>query len=411
MVLRGREAETAELDGLLSRARAGVSGTVVISGSAGIGKSALLEYVTASAADLQVSRIAGVEAEQELGFAGLHRLLLPFLGQRGRLPGPQRDALETAFGLLRAAPPDRFLVGLAALTLLAEAAATRPVLAVCDDAQWMDRESLEVPAFVARRLHADAIVVLFGVRDGDPAQDSLAGLPELRLSGLSGEEALALLQACLDTEVDRVIAAQRVAEADGNPLAILELGRSLARGEAAEPAFGQPSSLDGRLRERFLRQVGRLDALTQQVLLVAAAGDPGLLRQAMARLSPASAAEIDTALERAETADLLTAETRFRHPLIRSAVNGAATSSRRRHVHAALAEATDPAGDADRHAWHLLAAADGPDEQVATRLQAAAERARECGGYLAQAALPAGPARWRPARPPAGRAPASGPRG
>ncbi|WP_431914886.1 helix-turn-helix transcriptional regulator [Nonomuraea jabiensis] len=390
MVLRGRKAETTELDGLLTRARAGLSGAMVISGPAGIGKSALLEHAIDTAADLQVGRTAGVEAEQELGFAGLHRLLLPFLGRRGRLPGPQRDALETAFGLLRAAPPDRFLVGLAALTLLAEAAATKPVLAVCDDAQWMDRESLDVLAFVARRLHADGIVVLFGVRDGDTSLDSLTGLPELRLSGLSGDEALELLQASLNTEVDRVIAAQRVAETDGNPLAILELGRSLNRREAAEPAFGQPLSLDARLKERFLRQVVSLDTLTQQVLLVAAAdatSDPALLRQAMARLASASPAEIDTALERAEGADLLTPGTRFRHPLIRSAVYGGATSSRRRQVHAALAEATHPVGDADRHAWHLAAAADGPDEQVATRLEAGADRARERGGHLAQAAF------------------------
>ncbi|WP_068922235.1 helix-turn-helix transcriptional regulator [Planobispora rosea] len=390
MVLRGRKAETAELDDLLTRARTGLSGTVVISGPAGIGKSALLDYATTSATDLQVGRTAGIEAEQELGFAALHRLLRPFLGRRGRLPGPQRDALETAFGLLHAAPPDRFLVGLATLTLLAEAAATKPVLAVCDDAQWMDRESLEVLAFVARRLHADAIVMLFGVRDDDTALDSLTGLPELRLSGLPGDEALALLQASVDTEVDRVIAAQRVAETDGNPLAILELGRSLARGEAAEPAFGQPLSLDGRLKERFLRQVVGLDTLTQQVLLVAAAdatSDPVLLRQAMARLASASPAEVGTALERAEDAELLTDGARFRHPLIRSAVYGAATSSRRRQVHAALAEATDPVGDADRHAWHLAAAADGPDEEVATRLEAGADRARERGGHLAQAAF------------------------
>ncbi|MEV8631262.1 AAA family ATPase [Streptosporangium sp. NPDC051023] len=390
MVLCGRQAETAELAGLLTRARTGMSGTLVISGPAGIGKTALIEQAATTADGLWVSRIAGVEAEQELGFAGLHRLLLPFLGRRGRLPGPQRDALETAFGLLHAPPPDRFLVGLAALTLLAEAAATTPVLVVCDDAQWMDRESLEVLAFVARRLHADRIVMLFGVREGDPARASLAGLPELRLSGLSDDEALDLLRTCLDTGIDRVIAARRIAETDGNPLAILELGRSLTRGEAVAPVFGEPLSLDRRLKERFLRQVEGLDTLTQQLLLIAAAdatGDQVLLRQAAARLSGASPAEIDTALENAEHADLLTSGARFRHPLIRSAVYGGAASSRRRQVHAVLAEATDQAGDADRYAWHLAAAADGPDEEVAIQLEAGAARARERGGHLAQAAF------------------------
>ncbi|MGV9308751.1 ATP-binding protein [Nonomuraea sp. NPDC003727] len=392
MVLRGRKAETAELDGLLGRAAAGLSGVLVLSGPAGIGKTALLDHAVGAAAGLQVTRVAGVEAEQELGFAGLHRLLLPFLGERGRLPGPQRDALETAFGLLRAAPPDRFLVGLAALTLLAESAADRPVLAVCDDAQWMDRESLEVLAFVARRLYADGIVLLFGVRDGDPALACLAGLDELHVAGLPDDEALALLDSSLGAEIDRVIVRRCLEETGGNPLAIRELGRGLAAGELAEPGFGEPLSLDRRLEARFLRQVGDLDSLTQQVLLVAAAdptGDPALVRQAVAHLSAAPPAGIEAAVERAERGEFLASNpgTHFRHPLIRSAVYGGAAASRRRQAHAALAAVTDPVRDADRHAWHLAAAADGPSEAVAAELEASAERARERGGHLAQAAF------------------------
>ncbi|MEV4097845.1 helix-turn-helix transcriptional regulator [Streptosporangium saharense] len=390
MILHGRKAETAELAALLDRAGTGLSGVVVLSGPAGIGKTALLDHTARRATGMRVTRTAGVEAEQELGFAALHRLLLPFLGLRGRLPGPQRDALETAFGLLRATPPDRFLVGLAALTLLAEAAADLPVLAVCDDAQWMDRESLDVLAFVARRLYADRVVLLFGVRDDDRALRRLTGLPELRLEGLPDAEAAALLSAVLDTDLDHVILSRCVAWTHGNPLAIMELGRGLVTGEA-EPVLGEPLSLDRRLRERFLRQVGDSDALTRWILLLAAAdptGDPDLVRRAAAVL-PASAGEIDAAFDRAERRDLLTSHPggHFRHPLIRSAVYGGATSSRRRRAHAALAEVTDPLGDADRHAWHLAAAAAGPDEGVAAKLEAAAERARERGGHLAQAAF------------------------
>ncbi|GII59166.1 hypothetical protein Pth03_75550 [Planotetraspora thailandica] len=332
MVLRGRKAELAELAGLLERARAGLSGVLVFSGPAGIGKTALLDHAIQVAGDLQVTRVAGVEAEQELGFAALHRLLLPFLGERGRLPAPQRDALETAFGLLSAPPPDRFLVGLAVLTLLAEAAANRPILMVCDDAQWMDRESLEVVAFVARRLYADGIVLLFGVRDDDTARDSLAGLPESRIEGLSDDDAAALLGSSLKTEIDRVIVTRLLSEADGNPLAIRELARALAGGDQVDPVAREPLPLNRRLEARFLRRVSDLDTLTQQVLLVAAAdssGDLALVRRAIRRLSAAQESAVDSAIEQAVRDELLAPESgepqaHFRHPLIRSAVYGGA---------------------------------------------------------------------------------------
>ncbi|GAA2883545.1 LuxR family transcriptional regulator [Streptosporangium fragile] len=380
---------------MLGRARAGLSGVLVLRGPAGIGKTALLEHTANAAPGFQVTRVAGVEAEQELGFAGLHRLLLPFLGDRGRLPDPQRDALETAFGLRSAAPPDRFLVGLAALTLLAGAAADRPLLAICDDAQWMDRESLEVLAFVARRLYADGIVLLFGVRDGDAAGASLTGLSELQVAELSGDDALALLDASLAAGIDRVIAARLLAETGGNPLAIRELARGIAAGDLVDPGFGEPLPLDRRLEARFLRQVRDLNPLVQSLLLVAAAdssGDMALVRRAVIELTSASEADVDAALEHAERGEFLAprtgmVRTHFRHPLIRSAIYGGASAVRRRRAHAALAAVTDPARDADRHASHLASAVDGPDERVAAALEASAERARERGGHLAQAAL------------------------
>ncbi|MFI6868322.1 LuxR C-terminal-related transcriptional regulator [Nocardia sp. NPDC050406] len=391
MSLHGRESESAELEALVRNAEAGLSAVRIIRGPAGIGKTALLEHTIAAASAAQVMRVAGVEAEQEMGFAGLHRLLLPLLGERGRLPRPQRDALETAFGMLAAdTPPDRFLVGLAALTLLADAAADHPLLAVCDDAQWLDRESLRVLAFVARRVHADAIVLLFGLRDGD-AEDDLAGMPEVRLTGLPGPAAATLLAASVSVEVDRVIATRLLDEADGNPLAILELARGLDEGNSAESWDGEPLPLDRKLEARFLRQMRGLDDATQDLLLLMAADgghDPGSVRRAFATMTTTA---FDAALEQAHRAELLSptisSTLRFRHPLIRSAVYGGAPMPRRRQVHAALADAADPTRDTDRRAWHRAASIAGPDERVAAELEAAATRAGERGGYLSQAAF------------------------
>ena len=218
-----------------------------------MGKTVLLEHAIEAAPDFQVTRVAGVEAEQELGFAGLHRLLLPFLGERGRPPAPQRNALETVFGLAASElPPGRFLVGLAALTLLADVAAARPLLAVCDDAQWLDRESLQTLAFVARRLHADRIVLLFGVRDGDRAEADLAGLTDLRVGGLPGEDARALFDSLSRNTLDQVIATRLLGESGGNPLAIRELARAVASDPTAtptDPGFGEPLPLTSRLED------------------------------------------------------------------------------------------------------------------------------------------------------------------
>ncbi|MBF6135187.1 AAA family ATPase [Nocardia otitidiscaviarum] len=395
MVLRGRKAELGELEGLLSRAESGLSGVLVLEGPAGIGKTALLEHAVTIATTVRVTRVAGVEAEQDMGFAGLHRLLLPFLGERGRLPGPQRDALETAFGMLTAAaPPDLFLVGLAALSLLADAAATRPLLAVCDDAQWLDRESLRVLGFVARRLDAEGVVLLFGVREHTTGEAALAGLPTLRLDGLAHSDAAELLDTELRTAVDGVIAARLLRETAGNPLAILELARGLGGGTPVEPGLGDHLPLDRRLETRFLQLVRRLDATGQDLLLVLAAdaGDRTAFRRATRTLTGADPVAIDTALHHALRAELIIADTGtalpvFRHPLIRSAVYNGAAADRRRAAHAALAAATDPSRDAARHAWHRAAAAHAPDETVAAALESAAAGARERGGHLAQAAL------------------------
>ncbi|MFH7339122.1 AAA family ATPase [Streptomyces sp. KHY 26] len=392
MLLYDRGTERAALDGLLGRAREGLSGVVVLRGGAGIGKTALLEYAVARASGFRVSQVAGVEVEQELGFAGLHRLLLPFLSRRGRLPAPQRDALETAFGMSEAPPPDRFLVGLAALTLLADVAAEQPLLIVCDDAQWVDRESLDVLAFVSRRLHADAIVMLFGVRETDVPRTPFGALPELELAGLPDPDALALLTARVDGGIDRVVARRILTETAGNPLAIRELARSVAAGELTE---GEPLPLDRRVEARFLAQVRGLPPLVRTVLLTAAAdptGDADLVRRAVQRLRPATDDEVAQAFEDARRMDLLAdraldGTAHFRHPLIRSAVYGGAPRPERRRVHAALAAELDRPAQAERRAWHRAAASHGPDEAVAAELEACAERAREHGGYLAQAAF------------------------
>ncbi|MCM6773573.1 AAA family ATPase [Nocardia sp. CDC159] len=394
MVLHGREAELGELDGLLRRAASGRSGVLVLAGPAGIGKTALLEHALTAASTLRVARVAGIETEQELGFAGLHGLLLPFLGERGRLPAPQRDALETAFGMLTAAaPPDLFLVGLATLSLLADAAAERALLLVCDDAQWLDRESLRVLAFVARRLDADGIVLLFGVREDQVLDTVLRDLPTIPLAGLAATDAAALFDAALPAAIDRVVAERLLTRTDGNPLAILELARGLGEGLPADFGFGEPLPLDRRLEARFRRVVERLDEFTQDVLLVLAAdasGDYGLVRRVVEALRPDSAAALEQAADHARRADLIVTTlgaARFRHPLIRSAVYNGAAATRRRRVHAALAEAVDPIGDADRRAWHRAAALDGPDAEVAAELETVAIRARERGGHLAQAAF------------------------
>src|SRR3954464_11833647 len=385
LMLHGRQEECAVLDGLLERARGGQSGVLLMRGETGVGKAALLEYGVGSASDFRVVRTAGVESEMELAFAALHQLCAPLLDWLERLSGAQRDALRTTFALSDGAVPDRFLVGLATLSLLSEVGEERPLLCVIDDAQSLDGPSAHVLALVARRLLAEPAVLLFAARQ--PTEE-LTGLPELVIEGLQDADARELLASVIPGPWDERLADQLVAETRGNPLALLELPRGLAAAQLAG-GFGLPVavSLEGRIEERFLQRLQDLSVQTRELLLVAAAeplGDPALLWRAAERLGiPARE------LEPAERAGLLEVDgrVRFRHPLVRSAVYRAATPAERRRAHQALAEATDAAGDPDRRAWHLAEATAAPDEDVAAALEGAAARAQARGGLAAAAAF------------------------
>ena len=385
LMLRGRDDERAALEELLAAARAGESGVFVLRGEAGIGKTALLEHVIELASDLTVVRAVGVESEMELAYAALHQLCAPLLDYVVRLPDPQRGALETTFGLREGPIPDRFLVGLATLSLLSEAAQERPLVCMIDDAQWLDLTSAQVLAFVARRLQAESVVLLIATRE---PTGYCTGLPELVVEGLGDADARALLASVLPGGLDERVADQLRAEAGGNPLALLELPRGLSAAQLAG-GFGLPGalSLTGWIEESFINRLEALPEGTQQLLLVAAAeptGDPALLWRAAERLGIA-----DAVLDPAGPARLVEVDdrVRFRHPLVRSAVYRAATPQQRRRVHRALAEATDARADPDRRAWHLAEATTGTDEAVAAELERAAGRARVRGGLAAAAAF------------------------
>ena len=384
-MLRGRRDECAVLDRLLEGARGGRSGVLVLKGEAGVGKTALLEHAVGSASDMRGIRAAGVQSEMELAFAALHQLCMPLLEWLERLPGPQRDALATTFGLSEGAVPDRFFVGLATLGLLSEAAEERPLVCVVDDAQWLDRASAQVLAFVGRRLGAEPVVMLFGVRE--PSEE-FAGLPKLVVEGLSDRAARDLLASVIAGRLDERVADQIVTETRGNPLALLELPRGLSSAQLAG-GFGLPGalSLEGRIEESFQQRLEALPEDTQRLLLVAAAepgGDPTLVWRAAERLSITG-----TALEPAELTGLIEIDgsVRFRHPLVRSAVYRAASAQQRRRVHRALADMTDAETDPDRRAWHLAEATAGPEESVAAELERAAGRAQARGGLAAAAAF------------------------
>ncbi len=371
------------LDGLLGAVRRGRSGALVVRGEPGVGKTALLEYAIDAASDLRVLRAVGVESEMELPFAALHQLCSPMLDRLDRLPGPQRDALATTFGVSAGAVPDRFLVGLAVLGLLSEVAEERPLLCVVDDAQWLDAASAQGIAFVARRLLAESILVVFAARE--PGEE-LRGLPELVVEGLQKRDARDLLRSVIPGRLDDAVREQIVAETGGNPLALLELPRGRTPGELAG-GFRLPGSLSGRIEDSFVRRLEALSAPTRRLLLVAAAdpsGDPTVVWRAAGLLG------IDRgAAAPAESAGLLEIgiTVRFRHPLVRSAVYRAASPPDRRAVHAALAEATDPDRDPDRRAWHRAHATVEPDEDVARELERSAGRAHRRGGPAAAGAF------------------------
>jgi DNA-binding CsgD family transcriptional regulator len=386
--LVGRRAEREALAEVLASVRAGTSRAVVIRGEPGAGKSALLQDAVDAAADMQIVRMAAVESERALPFAGVHQLLLPLLPGAARLPEPQKRALQVAFGELSGPPADRFLVALAVLTLLSQSGESGPLLCVLDDGQWLDDESANILGFVARRLLADPVGMLVAVEDGTPADPRLTELPEIRLGGLSAPDTAELLAAQTGRPVGGEVMERLVAETGGNPLALIGVARHLSPDQLAFGApLPEPLPIGHRLEESFTRRMRELSADTRALLLLAAADQPGppgrLWRAAAALEIPESAA---VAAEEAGIA-IFWPEVRFSHPLVRSAVYAAATSLQRRQAHQALAAASDAETDIDTRAWHLAAAAAGPDEEAATEQEAAAERAMNRGGYEAAATL------------------------
>ena len=383
--LRGRRSECEALEDVVASLSAGDSRALVLRGEAGVGKTALLSYLAAQAAKCRVVRAMGVESEMELPFAGLHQLCAPMLDRLGHVPEPQSRALATAFGLRSGDSPDRFLIGLATLTLLSDVAGERPVLCVVDDAQWLDRASAQLLAFVARRLDAEGIALVFAERE--PSRE-LAGLPELAVGGLAEDDARALLDSAVAGPLDRGVRDRIVAETHGNPLALMELPHGLPHAELAGGfglAAGAP--LSGQIEESFRRRLGRLPPTTQELLLIAAAepvGDAVTVWRAAELLGVSR-----QAAEPASEAGLVEfgGRVRFRHPLVRSAVYRSSRLVERRHVHRALAEVTDPQADPDRRAWHLAHASPGLDENVAAELEESAGRAQARGGLAAAAAF------------------------
>jgi DNA-binding CsgD family transcriptional regulator len=410
-MLLGRDAECARLDALLSQMREGRSAILVMSGEAGVGKTALLDYVLRSASDSRILPVAGVESEMELPYAALHQLCLPLLDRIDTLPAPQAESLATMFGLRAGERPSPFLAGLGLLNLLSEATRERPMVVVVDDAHWLDEASAQVLAFVARRLRAEPILLLVA---GRHPIESMRGLSELVVRGLGPDAARQLLDSVVRWPLDADVRSAILAEAHGNPLALLELplaapdrlaggfglleesafsrltesaGFSGLSGPSRSSGPSGLSGLSGRIEESFRRRIAELPADTRELLVLAAAdsaGDPVLIWRAAAMLGLSS-----QAAEPAEQAELLTVGVRiaFRHPLVRSAAYRSAPVKARRRAHRALAEVTSRASDPDRRAWHLAHAAEERDEAIAAELAASADRAQARGGLAAAAAF------------------------
>ncbi len=385
--LIGRKQECERLDQLLRTVRGGESATLVIRGEAGIGKTALLQYCARRATSCRLVQIAGVESESELPFAGLHQLCEPMLENLGELPEPQRLVLQVAFGLTSGAAPDPFVLGLAVLSLLAEAATERPLVCLVDDAQWLDDASSQILGFVGRRMRAESVFLLLAVREnaGDRLFPALAALT---LEGLRVEDSRALLAASIPGQLDEQVRDRIVAETRGNPLGLLELPRGMSRPELAG-GFAGPTSdtVPGHIEDHYVQRIRALPEASQRLMLLAAAdptGDGRLLRRSAQTLGlgPDAAAGPD-----AEELLEIGSSVRFRHPLVRSAAYRSASGSERRAAHSALAAATDPETDPDHRAWHQAHAAAGPDGEVAAELERCASRAQARGGLAAAAAF------------------------
>ncbi|NEC25981.1 AAA family ATPase, partial [Streptomyces sp. SID8111] len=364
------------MDRLAADVRAGRSAALVVRGEAGLGKTALLDHLAAHAPGCRTARADGSEAEMELPFAGLHQLCGPLLAGRDHLAAPQSEALDVAFGLAKGPPPDAFLLGLAILNQLAEVARERPLICLVDDVQWFDRASVQVLGFVARRLQAESVGLVFAVREPDDAR-TLDGLPGLWLEGLADDDSRALLRSVIPGVLDENVRSRILAEARGNPLALMELPRSVTDADLAG-GFTRPPPRPAasRIEESFRDRVQSLPPATQQLLLLAAAepgGDLTLLNRAAERLGLSmDAVSPALALGLIEFGGRF----RFRHPLVRSAAYRVAAETDRTAAHRALAEATDPDLDADRRAWHRALATVLPQEDVAADLARCADRAR-----------------------------------
>ena len=385
-VLHGRESDCAALRSLLDAARLSRSAALVIRGEPGVGKTALLDYAAEHAAGLRVLRGTGVQSEVTLPFAALHQLLYPVLDQLPALPAPQAAALGAAFGLIPGRSDDPFLVAVAVLTLVSEVSAGEGLLCLVDDAQWLDRPSADALTFVARRLQAEGVVLLFGARDDDHRYFAAPGLPERRLSGLEPVAAAALLDEAAPGLAERV-RDQLVTRTTGNPLALLELPAMLTAAQRAGiAALPEPLPLGRSVERIFAERVYQLSPTAQHLLLVGAAEETGDLGTVL-RVAAAAGSGLD-ALEEAERAGLILVQNgtlRFRHPLVRSAVYQHATFARRQEVHRNLAEILGGSEDVDRRAWHLAAAAAEPDQSVAAALEDSADRARRRSGAGAAA--------------------------
>ena len=389
-VLVGRSVEREALGGLLARGADGFGGALVLRGGAGVGKTALLDETAtaAAAAGMQTFRLTGVEAEAQLRYAGMHRFLLPFAEHVGRLPAPQRDALRSTFGLVAGPPANRFLVALGVLTLLEDVASQAPLVCVVDDVQWLDPESAALLGFVARRLAAERVMLLFAVREANGQAPALAGVPELAIGGLDDDAALDLLASLAAGWLSPAVGARIVAETGGNPLALVEVARELSPGQlAGSEVLPEPLPVASSLEEVFGRRMRQLPAEARLLLAVAAA-EPACSQALLWR----TAAELGIDPETAGTADLsdlaeIGPQVVFRHPMVRSAAYYSTPPRQRRLIHQALAAADDAGQQPDRVAWHLANAADQPDEAVAGQLELAAERARHRDGHAAAVAL------------------------